>query len=134
MLDTHEKVKSALSNGAMETLADQEVEVVGAAPTPYVPLIGDDNTVQFGPVPPPTPQPRNYMPTFGRQQPRDGSSSDESSSDEDLPLKKPASKSKKLRCVLCCPHPCVHTLTLVIVQDCERFEQGGAQEEDASQA
>ena len=129
MLDTHEKVKNALSNGAMETLADQEVEVVGAAPTPYVPLIGDDNNVRFGPVPPPNPQPRNYMPTFGRKQPRD-----ESSSDEDSPSKKPATSKKKRRCVLCCPHPCVHTLTLVIVQDCERFEQGGAQEEDASQA
>jgi hypothetical protein len=129
MLDTHEKVKNALSNGAMETLADQEVEVVGAAPTPYVPLIGDDNNVRFGPVPPPNPQPRNYMPTFGRKQPRD-----ESSSDEDSPSKKPAPSKKQLKCVLCCPHPCVHTLTLVIVQDCERFEQGGAQEEDASQA
>jgi hypothetical protein len=129
MLDTHEKVKNALSNGAMETLADQEVEVVGAAPTPYVPLIGDDyNNVQFGPVKPPAKQPLNYMPTFGRQPPRD-----ESSSDEDLPLKKPASKSKKRRCVLCCPHPCVHTLTLVIAQRCERFDLGGEQEEDTSQ-
>jgi hypothetical protein len=135
MLDTHEKVKNALSNGAEETPAEPEVMGIEATPTPHVPLIGDDyNNVQFGPVPPPAKQPRNYMPTFGRQQPRDGSSSDESSSDEDLPPKKPASKSKKLRCVLCCPHPCVHTLTLVIVQDCERFEQGGAQEEDASQA
>ena len=132
MLDTHEKVKTALSNGAEDTTAEETP--AEETPTPYVPLIGDDNTVQFGPVPPPTPQPRNYMPTFGRQQPRDGSSSDEPSSDEDLPPKKPASKSKKLRCVLCCPHPCVHTLTLVIVQDCERFDQGGAQEEDASQA
>ena len=122
MLDTHEKVKNALSNGAEETPAEE-------TPTPYVPLIGDDNTVQFGPVPPPTPQPRNYMPTFGRKQPRD-----ESSSDEDSPSKKPAPSKKQLRCVLCCPHPCVHTLTLVIVQDCERFDQGGAQEEDASQA
>jgi hypothetical protein len=126
MLDTHEKVKNALSNGAEETPAEETP--AEETPTPHVPLIGDDyNNVQFGPVPPPAKQPRNYMPTFGRQQPRDGSSSDESSSDEDLPPKKP-------RCVLCCPHPCVHTLTLVIVQDCERFDQGGAQEEDASQA
>jgi hypothetical protein len=68
MLDTHEKVKNALSNGAMETLADQEVEVVGAAPTPYVPLIGDDNNVRFGPVPPPNPQPRNYIHAHFRQE------------------------------------------------------------------
>jgi hypothetical protein len=33
-----------------ETLADQEVVVIEATPTPHVPLIGGDyNNVQFGP-------------------------------------------------------------------------------------
>ena len=40
MLDTHEKVKNALSNGAEETLADPEVMEIGA--TPMTPLLGDD--------------------------------------------------------------------------------------------
>ena len=127
MLDTHEKVKNALSNGAEETLADQEVMVIGA--TPHVPLIGGEyNNVQIGPVKPPRKQPLNYMPTFGRQAP------EADSPDEDPPPKKPAPKTKKRRCVLCCPHPCVHTLTLVIVQDCERFEQGGDREAETSEA
>jgi hypothetical protein len=84
MLDTHEKVKNALSNGTEETPAEETP--AEETPTPHVPLIGDDyNNAQFGPVPPPAKQPRNYMPTFGRKQPRD-----ESSSDEDSPSKKPA--------------------------------------------
>jgi hypothetical protein len=86
--------------------------------TPVMPLLGDDyNNVEIGPVKPPRKQPLNYMPTFGRQALRSDGSSDE----DPLP-KKPAPKTKKRRCVLCCPHPCVHTLTLVIVQHCERFD------------
>ena len=127
MLDTHEKVKNALSNGAEETPA--EPEVMEIEDTPQVPLLGDDASgFKFGEVKPAKKMPKHYIPTFGRQAPEAGSS------DEDSPSKKPATSKKQLRCVLCCPHPCVHTLTLVIVQDCERFEQGGAQEEDASQA
>ena len=52
MLDTHEKVKNALSNGAEETPAEE-------TPTPHVPLIGDDyNNVEIGPVNPPRKQSR----------------------------------------------------------------------------
>ena len=108
MSDTHEKVKNALSNGAEETPAEPEVMEIEATPTPHVPLIGGDyNNVQFGPVKPPAKQPLNYMPTFGRQPPRD-----ESSSDEDLPLKKPASKSKKTQvCAVLPPSLCTHINT-----------------------
>ena len=69
MLDTHEKVKNALSNGAEETPAEPEVMGIEATPTP---------------------QPRNHMPfpTFGKRAP------EEDSSDEDSPSKKPAPKNK----------------------------------------
>jgi hypothetical protein len=109
-------VTNALSNGAEETPADQEVtEIEGTA---QVPLLGDDfSGFKFGPVKPATKMPLHYLPTFGRQAP------EADSSDEDPPPKKPApKKKKKRRCVVCCPHPCVHTLTLVIVQHCERFD------------
>jgi hypothetical protein len=93
MLDTHEKVKNALSNGAEEAPAYQEVTEIGD--TAEVPILGEDFTgFKFGSVKPAKKMPLHYIPTFGRQAP------EADSSDEDSPLKKPAPKTKKRRCVL----------------------------------
>jgi hypothetical protein len=114
MLDTHEKVKNALSNGAEEALADPEVTEIGD--TPMIPLLDDDHAgFKFGPVKPATKMPKYYIPTFGKQAPE--AVSDEFSDEE------PAPPKKKRRCVLCCPHPFVHTLALVIVQTREVRER-----------
>jgi hypothetical protein len=86
MLDTHEKVKNALSNGAEETPADPEVVEIGD--TAQVPILGGDDFsgFKFGPVKPAKKMKLHHIPTFGRQAP------ETDSSDEDPPLKKPAPK------------------------------------------
>ena len=59
MLDTHEKVKNALSNGAEETPA--EPEVMEIEDTPQVPLLGDDASgFKFGEVKPAKKMPKHY--------------------------------------------------------------------------
>jgi hypothetical protein len=90
----------------------------------------DYTSLKFGPTNPAKKLPHHYIPTFGRQALK---AHGDESSDEELP---PSKKNRSSRCVLCCPHPFVHTSTLVIVQTREvreRFEKGGDQEADTSQ-
>jgi hypothetical protein len=142
VVDVQEKVDNVLAAAADDDNGKADDDDNGKADdddiskeTPFVSLIGDDAKVQFGPAPPPPKQPRNYIPfpTFGKQASA-GRRLFRRGFTFKAYAKKPAPSKKKRRCVLCCPHPCVHTLTLVIVQDCERFEQGGAQEAETSQA
>ena len=133
-----ERVGSVLSAGAgaAEVVAEVVNEVM--SDTPAIPLMGDDfNSTTFGPVKPPPTQPRNYVPTFGKQAPdndsptyedeiqnaldlidnrnrrNDANVSDERDSDEEtLDDKRKRAAQTKRRCVMCCPivlRTCTHT-------------------------
>jgi hypothetical protein len=67
--------------------------------TPFVPLIGDDARVIFGPVPPPRTQPRNYTPTFGKRGLE--ASEDESEDESDIEEVDPKTKKRFVCCRFC---------------------------------
>ena len=106
VVDVQEKLDNVLgaaddNNGKADDDDNGKADDDNVKETPFVPLIGDDAMVIFGPVPPPRTQPRNYTPTFGKRGLEESEDESEDESDVEEVDPKTDKNGKKKRFVCC---------------------------------